>query len=371
MTDTTLGRSCRIACEDLVAGRTPARLEGDAAVALRHVIREHGLSGMAAVAIDSGRLVLPEAIQCGIRQDWTAAMHHSLLLDGECSRIGRLVRGAGEGRSDLSPPILLKGPAVSRRYGNPSVRTYLDIDLLVPVEQVRSWTDLLAIAGYWAPTPEIRAVERRHREGCAFTRTTPAGELSIDLHTSVFIERHAREIGYRVLATMSEPSCFPGLLQTMPGAQLVVIALHLAHHGQADHRLIWYRDFIELGRPETVAAARRMAEEHQVPWALECALLAVEEIVGLPTWNARSLPAPRFGLASVHQLEQTEYLRHVALARELGFVAGVSYLCSRLDPRRFVLPGGGFDWSAARAWAWRAVTRARNTPWSRVWGRDR
>lgn len=52
---------------------------------------------------------------------------------------------------------------MARRYANPSTRIYVDIDLLVPANEVRAWAALLGEAGYWAPTPNIRAVERRYR----------------------------------------------------------------------------------------------------------------------------------------------------------------------------------------------------------------
>jgi hypothetical protein len=324
--------------------------------------REHGLSGLAAVAMHAGRLTLPEDASCGIREDWAAAMRRSFALDRVCGVVGRL---AQEGRSALSPPILLKGPAVAQRYRNPSLRPYVDVDLLVPAREVRAWSEALGQAGYWAPSPDIRIVERRYSEGCAFTHRLEGHQ--VDLHTSLFVERTARELGYEVLAETAEASCFPGILQTALPVQLVVLALHLAHHAADGHRLIWRRDFIELGESGAVERARRFAEEHRVGWALEAALDSAQRLVGCRTWDAHPSAATAFGLASAHRAGRTEYLRHLAVFRDLGAVAGLDLLASRLDPRRFVVPGTGFDRSAARSWLRRTARRARYTPWSRLW----
>lgn len=348
------------ACCALVADLPTEAVEGRAAVALRHLAREHGLSGLASVAVADGRLELPDAVVDGIRQDWAAAMHRSHLLDGVCGTLGRLAR-----RRRLSHPILLKGASVARRYQNPSVRTYVDVDLLVPAPEMPAWAAALAREGYWAPAPDVRLVERRYREGCAFIH--PGGGHQVDLHTSLFIERRARDLGYLALAEAGEASCFDGVLQSPHHVQLVVLALHLAHHAASDHRLIWSRDFIEMGAPEVVGHARRFAHRHGVEWALEQALSKVEGLLGSPRWGALAPGPARFGLARAHQSGPTEYLRHAAVGRELGPIAGLTLLASRLDPRRFIVPGRGFDAGAARFWLRGAWVRARRTPWADLW----
>lgn len=115
----------------------------------------------------------------------------------------------------------------------------------------------------------------------------------------------------------------------------------------------------------------RFSARHDVRWALEHALLAVENVLERPAWQPHAIPVPPFGMASVHQLGRPEYLRHLALFRDLGLVAGGRYFASRLDPRRFTTPDGGFDRSAARTWLTQAAVRARSTPWTNGWRRRR
>lgn len=366
MSEPASEETCRQACRDLVADRC-GMVIGPDALAFRHMAREEGLSGLAAVAVEAGRLVVPHATRERIRRDWSRTLHHSLLLDAECTRIGRLAQKTIVSGAPLSPPVLLKGPAVARRYGNPSVRTYVDLDFIVPTSEVRSWAAFLGKAGYWAPEPDVAAVEQRLREGVEFTS---GNGFSVDLHASIFVERRARRIDYSRLVDHIEPSPFAGVLQLRQYAQLLVLALHLAHHGASDHRLIWYRDFVELGDATGVRAARNLAEQHDLAWALETALVGVEEVLGRPEWNARPSPVPPFGLASVHRLGCPEYLRHVAVFRELGFGAGAHHLATRLDPRRFLSRDGRFDVTLALGWITSTALRVRRTPWLQAWKRQ-
>lgn len=351
----------------LVAGREVGKIDARVASPLRHFVRLHAISGLASHAIDTGSLEVPVVAAQGIRRDWSEAANWSDMLDRECERIAHEIVLRG-----LEPaPILLKGPAVAFRYGQPRLRTYLDIDLLVPAHEIDAWAGFLFELGYWAPAPEIKATRLRYQEGVALGRPMGAGTLTCDLHSSLFIERRAREVGYASIAENTEPSTFgPGLIQTDPGAQLLVLALHLVHHAKDVQRLSWLRDFVELGAVEQVEAARRLAQRYYVGWALEQALATVEDAIGTPVWNAQRPTLTPHGLAQVHQIEGTHYLRHIAMARELGPVAALRYAATRVTPRRFAGSGTGMDAKAATAWIRLAAGRIRKTPWKALLHRD-
>lgn len=356
MKDTEASARCRAACVDLTAGREPGPLAPVEAVALRQLLRVHALSGLGAAALETGALRVPDRVGAGIVSDWRSAQATAAELDRECERIGAAALSMGAG---LRAPIVLKGPAVARRYRDPPVRTYSDIDLLVATEEMRAWAEVLVALGYWGPPPELAMAERRYQEGVAFGRRAGATQLICDLHGCVFIERRAREFTYPDLAPHSQPGPFPGLLQPTPAAELVVLALHLAHHDSAVVRLIWIRDFIELGQPTVVVAARELACRHDLGWALERALAAAEDVIGKPRWAASPPGRESFGLASVHQEGRTQYLRHLALAHELGVPAALRYFASRISPRRFP------DRGTAGVWIRLAGRRMRATRWLR------
>lgn len=352
--------SVRQACEDLVAARVPRVLAGVEAQALRQLLRVQGLSGVAARAIAEGDLTLPGRVADSVTRDWAAARAWCDQVDRQCARVAAVALRA-HGEEGLAPPVLLKGSAVARRYRDPAVRPYVDVDLLVPPDEVQRWSQLLRGLGYWAPEPEVEAVRRRYQESVNFLSADPSGKAGCDLHACLFIERRARALTYTHVAARSQASAFPGLLEPARDMQLIVLALHLAHHTKDTWRLIWLRDFLELATSEAVDSARRVAADHGVAWALELALGATEEVLGTPTWAARS-PRDLSLLARVHQLDGSGYLRHVVLAYDLGPRAGAWYLWSRLTPRRFMKPDG-FDRQAFHAWVRRVLRRARRTSW--------
>lgn len=107
-----------------------------------------------------------------------------------------------------------------------------------------------------------------------------------------------------------------------------------------------------------------VAAEHSLSWAIDLALSTVQGAIGEPRWAAAMPALPRGGLAHVHQQGRTHYLRHVAIAKELGPVAGAQYFVSRVTPGRFLNRAGRFDWRATVAWGRSVTLRARYTPWS-------
>lgn len=366
MTESTSPDVCRQAAVDLIAARQVGVIATPLAGPFRHFLRLHGLSGLATVAMDAGRLDLPAGIATRVRSDWDAARHWSRALDAECIQIERNAAAYDVGR-ELSPPILLKGPSVASRYRDPSLRNYVDIDLLVPPEEVRPWAELLGSFGYCAPSPEVKATELRYQEGVALVRAAAAGNLSVDLHACLFIDRRAREFTYRDLMHHCAPGPVAGLLRPNPDLQILVLALHLAHHARDAQRLIWLHDLLELGTPAVAEAARHLASTLGLAWAVDLAFATVERTTGEVRWNATMPRLAPGGLAHAHQQGRTHYLRHLAMAHELGPLAAIRYALSRITPTRFLGKTGRFDWRRAKAWLRIVLIRLRSTPWLRRW----
>jgi len=354
-----------LAAARVAAGKDPGPIPGGEASAFRSLVEGHGLGGLAVRALDDGRLVLPSDVAEEIRADRLAARRWSAALDLELDRIGRRVLG----ECGLSPPILLKGPAAAQWYAEPSVRSYGDLDVLVPREEVGRWCSVLASLGYEAPDPWLYRNSLRFEHHVIFRRPTPARDMLCEVHTRIFMERRARSIGYRALVSLSEPSPFPGLRWCRAPAQLLVLALHLLHHRADTRRLIWLRDLIELGDRATVAQARTLADRLGVRWAVERVLWGAERLLGEARWGAAPPPRARFDLVSVLGLGDVGHLYQLARARDLGPVEGLRYLLSRLDPRRFTGAETGSRWADARAWIRKHLAQAFATPWSR--GLDR
>jgi hypothetical protein len=351
----------RLAAACLAAGRQAGAVPDPEALVFRSLVEAHGLGGLAVRALEDGRLALPDEAADGIRVDWLAARRWSAALDLELERIGR----AAHADTGVSPPILLKGPAVAGRYRDPSGRAYGDIDLLVPSGEVPRWRRMLVRLGFEAPDPWLYRNSLRFEHDVVFRRPTPTRDMLCEVHTRIFMERRARAIGYGALAEHTEPSPFTGSRWCRAPAQLVVLALHLLHHRADTRRLIWLRDLIELGDQATVSQARSLADRLEVRWAVERALWGAERLLGESRWGAAPPPPARFDLVSVLGLGDAGHLYQLARARDLGPVEGLRYLLSRVDPRRFTGAETGSRWGDARAWIRKHLDQALTTPWSR------
>lgn len=351
---------------NLLADGPATSIDGESWTWLRGLAFAHGMSGFVASAISAGRLKAPDEVAWEIAEDWQRARRRVATIDLEIDRISREL----EARSRLlSPPILFKGPAVAHRYQDPSLRSYVDIDLIVPAAELRDWLPFLEELGYRSTRPWKARDLARYQAGVSSQRSIGPHDVLCDVHWCVFIERTARKVTYERLEPESAPSSWPNVRGLSLPALLVTLALHYASHPRPTRRLIWLRDFVELGRSDVVTKARALAAEWGVGWAVELTLLETEEAMGKPIWGAQPVHLSRFGLPRAYQLEHPGVRAQIFRARELGLRGGLLYLIRRLDPRRFATNGRP-DWSLIRAWASR-LGRQLAEPFRRRSGRTR
>jgi hypothetical protein len=341
----------------LAAGRDGLVVRDEDTEDFHAVVRAHRLTGLAVRALDGGALRLNAEAAEKLHRMWEWERAWTGALDLEAQRIARAAAGSGT----LTPPILLKGPAVSGRYRDAEIRAYKDIDLLIPTQEIDGWERLLRGLGFPSPRRWERWNDLRFTHHVVFRRPLETGDLVCEVHTRLFMERTARSIGYETLEPFTEPGPFHGLLRSTAPVQLVVLALHLLHHPAATRRLIWIRDLIELGDRDSVSESRKLAARWGVRWALETALAGAERLLEETRWAAVPHPPGKFGLRRAVEMDDPGHLYHLALARELGPIDGLRYLVSRFDPRRFT----GSPLSETAAWASKQVRQAVTTPWHR------
>lgn len=357
---------CRRTLEDLVADRDPGVVPLEDQSHLRSLARREGLTGLVGSRIAEERIALSDEIAEGILLDWSDGRKLRALLDLELTRIARALR---ETHAPLSEPIVLKGPAVARLYPDPTERLYTDIDLLVPEPELPRWGRLLNDCGFRAASPWEERTSRRYLHEVVYRRSVGTRPLSCGLHRFLFLGGRGRSVSHRVLLDETEPGPDPGVSWLRPGALLVALALHYVHHARPARRLSWIRDFIEIGGPDRVERARKLARGWGVGWALERALFDAERVLGRAVWGARPEKPGQFTMAWAQEQGEQGFLYHLALMRELGAAESSRYLSSRLDPRRFLDWSGSFDVGAFREWTARLRRWARETPWGRLFGR--
>lgn len=177
--------------------------------------------------------------------------------------------------------IILKGPAVAvAAYGNPSLRTFADIDLLVRKQDLTSARDLLLALGYtrdYSPSSEQQLISDQH--ALEFSREN----IKVELHWAL-LEKHLRfDISEAELWSTSR-------LVPCAGAELRVLGpahlfMFLCAHGTKHEweRIRWICDIVQLserldsGEADAVLA---LAERANAKRILELALRVARDVIG-------------------------------------------------------------------------------------------
>lgn len=155
------------ACPD--AGRLVE--EAVAQVMLGHLHR------MATVEPETAGPVLGDRL-AGLQR---ASAHRCLRQTGHLLRLLESLRAAGV---DAMP---YKGPAwAARLYGDVTLRSWVDLDILMAYEQVAAARDVLLAGGYVDGSPYAQEILRRKRGGWGeIPLTAPASDVHVELHWEI------------------------------------------------------------------------------------------------------------------------------------------------------------------------------------------
>jgi hypothetical protein len=170
-----------IAAWDLQCRPTAAPIELSSASewsALLQTVRDQRLEGPLARMIDDGGLVV-DADQRGEAEGaHVEAMALVVRIDDVVRRLVDALRDA------RVPTRILKGPATARLdYGEPSLRSYGDADVLVPTREYERATAVLGAEGFVRRTPELTpGFDRRFAKAVTFSSKDG---LEVDLHRTL------------------------------------------------------------------------------------------------------------------------------------------------------------------------------------------
>jgi hypothetical protein len=224
--------------------------------ALLESVRRERLSGLAAAAHRAGDLPLPdEADVASLRDAHRDAMLTSLRLERLLLETVQLLEDAGV------EPVVIKGPSIAhRRYDDPSMRPFGDIDLLVPPAQLDHAFATLTAAGHQRRYPQPRpGFDQRFGKGAAFVvgdgleldvhRTFAAGPFGMTVDVADAHRSTATfAVGGRTLRSLGD------------AATLVSLSMH-AVLGTRLPRLLNLRDVAQVASQidvdEAIARARR------------------------------------------------------------------------------------------------------------------
>ena len=237
---------------------------------------EHGVTGHLA---ESVRDLDNDVIQPGIRQELAdrrrAQTFFTLKLTAELFHI--LSRFDSEGIGAL----VVKGPVLAAQaYGDPAMRSYGDLDLLVRQKDVRRATELMTASGF-TPAVPLRAIDAGKIPG-QYLFSKAESKLIVELHNDRTLRYFPRQLpieewfGRQIRVRLDDREA-PALAVE---DELVLICIHGAKH--FCERLMWVADVAALVTRQKSINWERVANSARVVGAehmLHTALLLASDLL--------------------------------------------------------------------------------------------
>jgi Uncharacterised nucleotidyltransferase len=233
---------------------------------------EHGVVGHLAAHVHAlNENLLPAEIKRLLLERQRAQLFSTMTMTAELFRLLALFR-----TKDI-PALVVKGPVLAMQaYGDPAIRSYVDLDLLVRQRDIRRATESLEAAGYEAAVP-LRAIDAGKIPG-QYLFTKPDQRLAIELHNDFTLRYFPRRLPIEEFFARQIP--VPLDAREVPALsiedELVLVCIHGAKHFW--ERLIWIADVAGLvcrqwnmdwGR--AIESARAVEAEHLLHTGLRLA----------------------------------------------------------------------------------------------------
>jgi hypothetical protein len=233
---------------------------------------DHGVMGHLAARLRGldASLVPPETMQALLERQ-RAQIFFSLKMTAELFRLLDLFASEGIGA------LAVKGPVLAvQAYGDPAMRSYGDLDLLVRQRDIRRATELMAAAGYDSQV-SISAIDAGKIPG-QYLFSSPDSKLLVELHNDFTLRYFPRRlplerIFQRQIRVQLDSRKAPALSVE---EELVFICVHGAKH--LWERLMWIADVAALVSRQTsldwdraAASAKEVGAERMLHTGLQLA----------------------------------------------------------------------------------------------------
>ncbi len=187
---------------------------------------------------------VPPARLTELKQRFYDNAARNLLMAGELLRVVRRLEGAGV------PALAYKGPALAvAAYGDLSLRRFVDLDVLVPKQDVLRAKRLLAEDGY-VPRPQLdparESILLRAQHSLALVKES--GRLLLELHWQAAAARFAASTGTEEFLEGAEAVSLRGGEVKAPAPEKLLNALCVHGSKHFWERLAWVCDVAELVR---------------------------------------------------------------------------------------------------------------------------
>lgn len=246
-----------------------------ASLAIAHRVQAAALAGWRQREASGSWPAPPPSLTASARD----AKLHSLAAATWLTRLGRALTEADIGY------LALKGPALSASlYGDPSRRSFRDIDILVAPDQFAATVEIAERLG-WRPPPDWRRIRRLvGKFDLELIGATPLQPI-LEVHSQLF-GSHMRSPPIGDIPTVPVKLAYSSVRMLAPAEQIAYVALHGAKHFW--FRLIWLTDLAELLSRTKLPSAEilRSARVWQAEAALRAGILLCRTHLG------REIPMP-------------------------------------------------------------------------------
>ncbi len=261
---------------------------------------EHGVTGNVMSCLrDLEENVVPPEIRKTLVDRQREQIFFTLRLTAELFRI--LERFTSEGIG----AVVVKGPVLAvQAYGDPAMRSYGDLDLLVRQRDIRRATELMSAAGYAAAVP-LGAIDAGKIPG-QYLFSKPDSKLIVELHNDRTLRYFPRrlpleEFFARQIRVRLDAHEAPALSVE---DELVLICIHGAKHFW--ERLMWIADVAALVARQTGIDWERVADSAKALGAqhmLHTGLRLAEGLLNMPL-PERIAPAVQEDALALHLSRQ-------------------------------------------------------------------
>jgi putative nucleotidyltransferase-like protein len=215
---------------------------------------EHGVEGLLAASLREveGALVPPE-IKQRLAERKRAQTFFTLRLNAELFRL------LEQFRANRIGAVVVKGPVLAvQAYGDPAMRCYGDLDLLVRQQDIRRATELMSAAGF-VPAVPLSAIDAGKIPG-QYLFYKPDSKLIVELHNDFTLRYFPRrlpleEFFARQIRVQVDGQAVPALSVE---DELVLVCIHGAKHFW--ERLMWITDVAALVSRQTGMDWERVAD---------------------------------------------------------------------------------------------------------------
>jgi hypothetical protein len=197
---------------------------------------DHGVLGLvAARLLDNNEAVIPPESRESVRAWRRNQALFTMNLSAEMFRLFDCFRASG------IEALVIKGPVLSARcYGDPGLRQYGDLDLIVRDKDILRSTELMISLGH-EPSVPVTAIQAKKIPG-EYNFRKASSKLLIEFHTELTFRYHPRPLPLEELfrRQVSVPIDAHEVPALSPEDELILICIHGAKHFW--ERLIYIAD---------------------------------------------------------------------------------------------------------------------------------